>query len=79
MYYHFHCLNCLFGAHFDFFTITSCILTIILCQETSLKDMSHDMTKPTKWVCTQRRLRSAWASTQSDQGLRCLHEETLGP
>ena len=25
------------------------------------------MTKPTKWVCTQRRLRSAWASAQSDQ------------
>ena len=25
------------------------------------------MTKPTKWVCAQRRLRSAWASTQSDQ------------
>ena len=27
------------------------------------------MTKPTKWVCTQRRLRSAWASAQSDQSL----------
>ena len=25
------------------------------------------MTKPKKWVCTQRRLRSAWASAQSDQ------------
>ena len=25
------------------------------------------MTKPTKWVCSQRRLRSAWASAQSDQ------------
>ena len=24
--------------------------------------MSSDMTKPTKWVCTQWRLRSAWAS-----------------
>ena len=24
--------------------------------------LSHDMTKPTKWLCTQRRLRSAWAS-----------------
>ena len=31
--------------------------------------MSHDMTKPTK--CTQRRLRPAWASAQSDQSLRC--------
>ena len=29
--------------------------------------MSHDMTKPTKWVCTQRWLRSAWVSNQSDQ------------
>ena len=34
-------------------------------------NMSHDMTKPTKWVCAQRRLRSAWASAQSDQSLRC--------
>ena len=46
--------------------------------------------KTTKWVifaaewqnqqndlCAQQRLRSAWASTQSDQCLRCLHEETL--
>ena len=24
--------------------------------------LSRDMTKPTKWVCAQRRLRSAWAS-----------------
>ena len=30
-------------------------------------NMSRDMTKPTKWVCAQRRLRSAWASVQSDQ------------
>ena len=27
--------------------------------------MSRDMTKPTKWVCAQRRLRSAWTSAQS--------------
>ena len=33
--------------------------------------MSRDTTKPTKWVCAQRRLRSAWASTRSDQSLRC--------
>ena len=43
------------------------------------EQMSHDMTKPTKWVCTQRRLRSTWASAQSDQSLRCPHEECLGP
>ena len=37
------------------------------------------MTKPTQWVCFQRRLRSAWASAQSDQSLHCPHEETLDP
>ena len=41
--------------------------------------LSHDMTKPTKWVCAQRRLRSAWASAQSDKSLRCPPEECLGP
>ena len=30
-------------------------------------------------MCTQRRLRSAWASTQPDQSLHCPHEETLDP
>ena len=37
------------------------------------------MTKPTMWLCVQRRLRSAWASAQADQSLRCPHEESLGP
>ena len=37
------------------------------------------MTKPTMWLCRQRRLRSAWASAQSDQSLRCLHEDSLSP
>ena len=41
--------------------------------------MGCDMTKPTMWLCAQRRLRSAWASAQSDWSLRCPHEETLGP
>ena len=41
--------------------------------------MSHLMTKLTKWLCAQWRLRSAWASAQSDQSLRCLHEESLDP
>ena len=27
--------------------------------------------KTTKWVCAQQRLRSVWASAQSDQSLRC--------
>ena len=30
-------------------------------------NMSCNMTKPTKSVCAQRRLRSAWASAHSDQ------------
>ena len=34
-------------------------------------ELSRDMIKPTMWVCAQRRLRSAWASAQSDQSLRC--------
>ena len=29
------------------------------------KDMSRDMTKPTTWLCAQRRLRSAWVSDSS--------------
>ena len=37
--------------------------------EIKLNHLSHDMTKPTKWVCAQWRLRSAWASAQSDQEL----------
>ena len=39
--------------------------------------MSRDMTKPTKWVCAQRRHRSARASAQSDQSLRCAYEENV--
>ena len=33
----------------------------------SLQDVSQLKTKPTMWLCAQRRLRSAWASAQSDQ------------
>ena len=33
--------------------------------------LSRLVTKPTMWLCAQRRLRSAWASAQSDQSLRC--------
>ena len=42
-------------------------------------ELSRNMTKPTKWVCTQRRLRSTWASAQSNQRLCCPHEESFGP
>ena len=34
-------------------------------------EISRLMTKLTKWLCVQRWLRSAWASAQSDQSLRC--------
>ena len=33
--------------------------------------MSYGMTKPTMWLCTQGRLWSGWASTQSDQSSLC--------
>ena len=33
--------------------------------------MSHRMTKPINDMCGQRRLRSVWASAQTDQSLRC--------
>ena len=32
--------------------------------------LAQIMTKPTKGLCAQQRLRSAWASSQSDQSLR---------
>ena len=46
---------------------------VIFCQLWSRKvdKMSRLMSKPTMWLCAQRRLRSAWASAQSDQSLRC--------
>ena len=46
---------------------------------TTPEDLSRNTTKPTKWLCAQRRLRSAWASAQSDQRLRCPHQESFGP
>ena len=45
-----------------------CLLTF------TMDNMSYDMTKPTKWVYTQWRLRSAWASAQSDQRFRCPYK-----
>ena len=35
------------------------------------RHVSRNMTKPTMWLCAQRRLTSAWASALSDQSLRC--------
>ena len=54
------------------------VTTLPGCKNNKI-NMRRDMTKPTKWVCAQRRLRSAWASAQSDQSLCCPHEESLDP
>ena len=42
-------------------------------------DMSRRVTKPTMWLCAQRRLRSAWASAQSDQSTLCAQWVAKGP
>ena len=79
-------------------TLTMLSMCVGLLEKAWLKSQSHHfsrlMTKPTKCLCNQRRLRSAWASAQSDQSLRCTrsawasaqsdqslccpHEESLG-
>ena len=41
--------------------------------------MSRLMTKQQNGMCAQRRLRSAWASAQSDQSLRLPHDKSLCP
>ena len=41
-------------------------------------DRAASWQKQKNYLCSQRRLRSAWASAQSDQSLRCPHQETLG-
>ena len=41
--------------------------------------MRRRMTKPTKWPLRPAETQTACASAQSDQSLRCPHEETLGP
>ena len=40
--------------------------------------MSCLVTKPTMWLCAQRRLRSAWASAQADQSLCWAHTHFVG-
>ena len=39
-----------------------------------LKYFSHLMTKATKWHVRSAKIRSAWASAQSEQSFRCPHE-----
>ena len=71
-------------VHDIFFCINSMIYLLvfgnfILQTSPSNHHMNHLITKPTNGMCTQRRLRSAWATAQSDQSLCCLPEESLGP
>ena len=67
------------------FWVNTSLSTTILGLPGSIKDsfsssdlpviklyLNRNMTKPTKWVCAQRRLRSAWAPAKSDQSLRCV-------
>ena len=42
-------------------------------------NMSASWQSQQNGMCTQRRLRSDWASAQSDQSFCCLHEGSLGP
>ena len=48
------------------------------CAAQISNEPAHDKTKK-NGMCAKRRLRSAWASAQSDQSLRCPHEGSLGP
>ena len=64
--------------------ITNHVIKRFRCTCTMIKDYNNSkisclMTKPTKWLCTQQRLRSAWAFAQSDQSLRCPQEESVRP
>ena len=43
----------------------------LMSPESESNNLRRLMTKPTKWLCAERRLRSPWASAQSDQILRC--------
>ena len=72
-------LFCFLFSHFpsSSFVLYFCQLCLGLLIRTAL-DVSRDMTKPTKWLCAQQRLRSDWASAQSDQSLGWPHEEKLG-
>ena len=71
-----HCPNSrIIAAIFSRCLMNFLIFTVHLTK----KHRSCDMTKPTKWVCAQRRLRSDWASTQSDQSSLCTQWVAKGP
>ena len=48
------------------------VIYCFISQESDTEEcLSLHMTKPTNDPCTQRRLRSAWSSAQSDQSSQC--------
>ena len=51
-------------------------VVLISCSENKeeIDEPPHDKTN--KMTCAPSEDRSAWVSAQSDQSLRCLHEET---
>ena len=55
------------------------ILQIQICYQYQLFIWAASWQNQQNGLCTQRRLRSACSSAQSDQSLRCPHEESLGP
>ena len=62
-------------------SLVACMIsTIISCAGSfGISHKVHHMTKPTKWSCAQQRLRSARASTQSDQSWLCAQQVAKDP
>ena len=48
------------------------LIRLLEDMQSNHQNLGCDMTKPTMWLCAHWRLRSAWASAQSDQSLHCL-------
>ena len=67
------CHNChlyCMASHLDKEILLLRTVWLLVCETTidllvPIRQFRHDMTKPTKWGCAQRRLRSAWASESS--------------
>ena len=65
--------NCFIHVKYKTVVHTRAVFFSLIC--TTSNHMSRNITKQTKWLCAQRRLRLAWASAQSDQSLRCADSE----
>ena len=65
----FQCSSCFFSNYFSSFGILFIMVFFSCWLLIRPKKYLNRMTKPTNWLCTQQRVRSAWASTQSDQSL----------